>query len=269
MIKLIMSDMDGTLLDAAGELPVGFGELAAELKARGILFAPCSGRQYASLVRSFADYTDDFIFIAENGTLVKYRGEELAVNTVDRALELEVLDYMHGIPDVYEVFCGKNNGYTLADQQAEVFTGDLNKYYSNAAVVESFADVDDEPIKMSFFDGNGRAAETIYPRLVERYGDRLQISLSSAYWVDVMNLDINKGIAVQALQQRLGIKPSECAAFGDYLNDLELMGAVDYSFAMANAHEDIKRAARYETTSNLEGGVLTGIRRLMAEGLCG
>ena len=49
MIKLVFCDMDGTLLDERGDLPEGLGAILAELKARGVIFAPASGRQYAAL----------------------------------------------------------------------------------------------------------------------------------------------------------------------------------------------------------------------------
>lgn len=65
MIKIIFSDMDGTLLDDRGNVPEGFDEIAAELKKRGVMFAPASGRQYYSLEDSFQKYKDDFLFLAE------------------------------------------------------------------------------------------------------------------------------------------------------------------------------------------------------------
>ena len=83
-----------------------------------------------------------------------------------------------------------------------------------------------------------------------------------------MNKDINKGVAVQAVEKKFHLRPDEVAVFGDYLNDLEMMSAAKYSFAMANAHPAIKKAANYETASNDEAGVLKGIEWLMKEGLC-
>ena len=65
----------------------------------------------------------------------------------------------------------------------------------------------------------------------------------------------------------MNVKPEECAAFGDYLNDYEMLQAVGYGFAMANAHPDLKKVARFETLSNDKSGVLFGIRRLMVYGL--
>ena len=65
----------------------------------------------------------------------------------------------------------------------------------------------------------------------------------------------------------MNFKPEECAAFGDYLNDCEMLQAVSYGFAMANAHPDLKKFARFEAASNDDAGVLKAINQLIAEGL--
>ena len=92
MIRLIFSDMDGTLLDENGRLPEEFGDLYLRLRERGIISAPASGRQYASLRRTFAPWQEEMIFVAENGTMVVDRGgRELFASPVDRALALSVL----------------------------------------------------------------------------------------------------------------------------------------------------------------------------------
>ena len=125
----------------------------------------------------------------------------------------------------------------------------------------------DEAVKVSLFDPTGQAETTIYETIKREFGDRLQVVLSSAYWVDIMNQHISKGVAVQQVQKRLGVTPDECAAFGDYLNDAQMMEAVTHSFAMANAVPEIKQRARYETASNAEHGVIKGIYRLRDMGL--
>ena len=66
MIKLIFSDMDGTLLTSENKLPANFDETMTELKKRGVIFCPASGRQYFSLLKSFEKYVDEFLFLAEN-----------------------------------------------------------------------------------------------------------------------------------------------------------------------------------------------------------
>ena len=134
--------------------------------------------------------------------------------------------------------------------------------------MENFADVEDECIKVSFYDASGNSSTVIYP-LVEKFKATEQVVLSSAYWVDITAAGVNKGSSIRQMQKRLGITPDECAAFGDFLNDKEMLQAVTYSFAMANAHPDIKKIARFETASNAEHGVIKGIQKLIDDGLCG
>ena len=68
---------------------------------------------------------------------------------------------------------------------------------------------------------------------------------------------------MQQLQQQMGITPDECMAFGDYLNDLELMQSVTHSYAMANAHPDLKAVCHYLAPSNDEDGVVRAIQQAL------
>ncbi|MBP8598383.1 MAG: HAD family phosphatase [Selenomonas sp.] len=267
MIKLILSDMDGTLLDDDGQVPEGFDTVIGQLRERGVIFAPCSGRQYFSLLDSFKGYEDEFLFLAENGTMVRYRGQELFSSAMRRETGLQVLATAQSLPGTYQVYCGKQDAYILEEQHTPELQAELSKYYTHSAITSDFEHLDDELIKVSVFDPTGHAAATIYP-LLAKYDGPLQVVLSSDYWVDVMNFGINKGIAIQQVQKKLHIAPNECAAFGDYMNDAEMMSSVYYSFAMANAHPKIKELARFETASNQEHGVLKGIQWLMDQKLC-
>ena len=267
LIKIIFSDMDGTLLDDNSRLPAGFDEMMSELKTRGVIFAPASGRQYFSLLRSFGKYTDEFLFVAENGTLVMHNRREIFSKAMKQSEVLEILSTKFDADDVFRVYCGKKNAYFLEEQLKPENLAELEKYFTQNITVKTFDDVDDAPLKMSFFDANATVAETVYPILKEKFGRDLQVVLSSDYWVDVMAPGINKGVAIENVQRLLKIKREECAAFGDYLNDAEMMKAVGHGFAMANAHPDLKKLTRYETLSNNEAGVLVGIRRLIDEGL--
>ncbi|MBQ9480054.1 MAG: HAD family phosphatase [Selenomonadaceae bacterium] len=267
MIKIIFSDMDGTLLDDHSRLPADFDALMLELKARGVIFAPASGRQYFSLLRSFPKYRDEFLFVAENGTLVMHHDKEIFSKPMSRADADAVLDFAAQWDDIFAVFCGKRSAYYLASKADPNLMLEFEKYFTKNTAVDSFADVDDEPLKISVFDITARAAQTTYPALHARFNGPLQVDLSSNQWVDVMSAGVSKGVAVQNVQRLLKIKPDECAAFGDYLNDVTMLKSVGYGFAMANAHPDLKALARFETSSNDEAGVIAGIRKLIDEGL--
>ena len=266
MIKIIFSDMDGTLLTNENKLPADFDEIISELKSRNVLFAPASGRQYASLVHSFQKYRDEFLFVAEGGTLVMYRGEEIFSHTMDPLMVKKVLATAANFDEIMCVWCGKKDAYILRDFDKPEYTDDMAKYYTHRNIVDSFDEVNDTPIKIALYDKTGNAGINIYDKLAEFY-DSLQVVRTIDWWVDVSSPGANKGEAVESVQKALNIKPEECAAFGDYLNDCEMLQSVGYGFAMANAHPDLKKFAKYETLSNDQGGVIAGIRRLMADGL--
>jgi hypothetical protein len=254
--------MDGTLLTSENKLPAGFDEMIAELSRRGVIFAPASGRQYFSLLRSFEKYSNDFLFLAENGTLVMHKGKEIFSSPLNVEATKKVLEASAGFENILRVWCGKKDAYILREQNTPEFRAELEKYYTHNAVVDSFGRIRDVPLKIAFFDPTANAAKNIYEKLAP-FKSSLQVVLSSDYWVDVMSPSISKGEAVKNIQRVMDIAPEECAAFGDYLNDCEMLQAVGYGFAMANAHPDLKKVAKFETLSNDMNGVLMGIRRLM------
>jgi hydroxymethylpyrimidine pyrophosphatase-like HAD family hydrolase len=87
--------------------------------------------------------------------------------------------------------------------------------------------------------------------------------VSGRHWVDVMNLSANKGEGIRHLQQALGITAAQTMVFGDFLNDLEMMDAAEYSFAMENAHPELRARARYLAPSNAENGVVRTISSVL------
>ena len=80
-----------------------------------------------------------------------------------------------------------------------------------------------------------------------------------------MNATTNKKQGVEALQRVLGVTAAQTAVFGDYLNDLQMLGAGEWSFAMANAYPDLLREARYIAPANTEYGVLRVIDAMLRQ----
>lgn len=270
MIKIVFCDMDGTLLDENGQMPPMFDEVIAELKAHNVIFAPSSGRQYSALLKQMGKYIDDFLFLAENGTFVAQHDKELFSNTLKREDIMRVLDAAEQIPGAYPVVCGKRLAF-ITKQWGPYLEG-MDQYFTQSKIVEDLhaAVENEEVIKIAISDAErGHAEKNIYPQLQEAVADPLQVVLSSNYWVDIMNPGVNKGVAVKRVQQMLGLKPEECAAFGDYLNDREMLEAVGYGYAMENAHPDVKKIAKYTAPPNTEYGVMTRLREMMAQGMMG
>ncbi|MGV4985890.1 Cof-type HAD-IIB family hydrolase [Streptomyces sp. NRAIS4] len=262
-IRLIVTDMDGTLLDDAKRIPDGLWPMLAELRRRGVLFSPASGRQYATLARQFAEVAEGMVFIAENGTYVVRDGVELSSDTLDRSVAAGVARTVRRLVadgvDVGAVVCGKRAAYV--ERTDEAFLAEVRKYYVEHRIVEDVTAVEDDVIKVALFDF-GSAEHSTAPALADFAGTH-QVVVSGEHWVDVMNRTADKGTALRGLQQALGITPAQTMVFGDYLNDLEMLDAADWSFAMANAHPEVVRRARHLAPSNNDNGVLRTISRLL------
>ncbi|GHE05946.1 Cof-type HAD-IIB family hydrolase [Streptomyces alanosinicus] len=262
-IRLIVTDMDGTLLDDAKRIPDGLWPMLAELRRRGVLFSPASGRQYATLARQFADVAEGMVFIAENGTYVVRDGVELGSDVLEPSVPAGMARTVRRLvadgADVGAVVCGKRSAYV--ERTDEAFLAEVRRYYVEHRVVADLTAVDDDVIKVALYDF-GSAEHSTAPALAE-FAATHQVVVSGEHWVDVMNRTANKGTALRALQRALGITPAQTMVFGDYLNDLEMLDAAEWSFAMANAHPDVVRRARHLAPSNNDNGVLRTISRVL------
>ncbi|MFK4144926.1 Cof-type HAD-IIB family hydrolase [Streptomyces sp. NPDC004065] len=262
-IRLIVTDMDGTLLDDDKRIPRGLWPVLAELRRRGVLFSPASGRQYATLAEQFGDAGEGMVFIAENGTYVVRDGVELSSTPLEPGTAARLVAAARELSargtDVGAVVCGKRSAYV--ERTDEAFLAEVRKYYVRHRIVADAAEVDDEIIKVAFFDF-GPAERTTAPALAP-FAATHQVVVSGEHWVDVMHRAANKGAALRALQRDLGITPAQTLVFGDYLNDLEMLDAAEWSFAMANAHPEVVRRARHLAPSNNDDGVLRTIARLL------
>jgi Cof subfamily protein (haloacid dehalogenase superfamily) len=260
-IRLVAVDMDGTLLDGDGRVPEGLWPLLTEMTRRGIVFAPASGRQYATLRREFGTHGDDMVFIAENGTFVVRQDIELSSEIIDPGAVSGVIATVRRLPhDVGIVLCGKRSAYIERTDKA--FRAEADRYYAELREVRDLDAVDDDILKIAVFDF-ANAEQGVAPALADMAKTH-QVVVSGEHWVDIMNPGVNKGVALRRLQEILGVTREQTAAFGDYLNDLEMMDAAGYSFAMANAHPDVAARARYRAPSNLEHGVIRVLEQLLA-----
>ncbi|QAY64890.1 HAD family hydrolase [Xylanimonas allomyrinae] len=262
--------MDGTLLDVDGTVPAGFWPLLERMRERGIVFAPASGRQYATLARTFAGHLDGMPVIAENGTFVVRDGAEVSSVTLAPHVATSVVRAVRQVADtgrdVGVVVCGKRSAYV--DRVDAAFWDQAGRYYAAldaVADLEPVADlesVDDEILKVAVFDFDGVEA-AVAPALAPIAATE-QVVVSGHHWVDVMCAGVSKGGAVERLQGDLGVTREQTVAFGDYLNDLEMLDAAAWSFAMADAHPQVLARARYVAPSAAEHGVVRVLERLLA-----
>ncbi|MBD0777725.1 HAD family phosphatase [Maribacter sp. ANRC-HE7] len=258
-IKMVVSDMDGTLLNSNHEVSDRFFELFDQLQKKGILFVAASGRQYNSIVDKLDTIKNDIVVVAENGGYVRRNEEELLATLLPKDKQKIILDILDTVDNIHPVLCGKQNSYLTGNSDS--FADLLKQYYSAYEIVEDLSMVDAEILKIAIYHFES-SEQHIYPAVQHLEGD-LKVKVSGPNWVDISSPDANKGFALQKLQELYNIKPSETMVFGDYNNDLEMLALAEYSFAMANAHPNVKKVAHYETESNDDFGVERILEKLI------
>ena len=232
MIKLVASDLDGTLLlNGAQSLPEELFPLIKELKELGILFVAASGRQYANMKRMFAPVVDDMAFIAENGGLAIQNEKVLYQDSFPKELVREIVEAIYDKKDA-DFTCSTKDFYYIRPKTEHYRDLMLNVVKNNC--------------KVAVYEREGIQEDSIrYWK--ERFGDRCTVVTSGFAWVDFIPFETNKAKGLREYQKLLGIRPEECIVFGDEYNDIAMLESVPYSFAMAHAKPGVKKAASYQT----------------------
>ncbi len=264
MIKLIASDMDGTLLpEGTNVINPEIYDVIRALLAKGVTFVTASGRNYESVMGIFKCMEQELIVISDNGGFVCRHGKELACNGFPRKLLEEVIAEAHKIPDAWIMASAARGTYT--DQNDSKYVKWVREgYKTNIRIVNDLLDIDEPLIKVALYTYAADAAAAAAP-LRAHFGDRVSIALAGEHWVDLMVPGISKGQALSHIQQTLGISPEETAAFGDNGNDIPMLQCAGESFAVANARDEVKQAAKYLIGDVSEDPVLAQLKRYIKE----
>ena len=258
-IKLIITDLDGTLFTTDKRLPPDFDRVLEDLYSRGIAFAVATGRNFEGIVHYFTDKLQKMHFICDNGAFIMEHDKLTRCVTIDRELCRRVFRTVKEYGEIDVLACGlKGTYYTHCCPEMQ-YT--MDTYYAPVTFVEDMCSIDDELFKISYSDFNGGPIKSgSYDYMVERFGEELSIHPSGGIWMDSMNKSINKGVGVKALQEILGVSDDETLVFGDYYNDIPMLENAKNVFVVAGAPDDVKKYATRVVKSNDEYGVTEAIK---------
>jgi Cof subfamily protein (haloacid dehalogenase superfamily) len=261
-VKLVVSDMDGTLLNSKGEVSQQFFTLFKELKKRNIHFCAASGRQHNSIVDKLSTIKNDIYVIAENGGIAKKGDEVFLSNFLKPEKVLKLIPILREIEGANMVLCC--NDAAFIESKDERFIELFQEYYHSFEVVENLMEIPKTtPVfKIAIYHFNS-SEEFIYP-VIKDLNNEVLLKVSGQNWLDISDKKANKGNALREVQKLLNITKEETMVFGDYHNDIEMMQEADFSFAMKNAHSDIKKLANYSTGSNDDFGVERILEKLIS-----
>ncbi|MFD2542102.1 HAD family hydrolase [Lacinutrix gracilariae] len=260
-VKMVITDMDGTLLNSNHEVSNRFFEIFKKLKQQNIQFVAASGRPYYSITEKLKTIKDEITIVAENGGLVIKNEELLLSNTISTTNLLRLIKTVDTLKNTYPLYCTKHKVYIkrASDEMISIFS----EYYTNYTIIDAIEEIKDEVIKIALYHPINSEAN-IYP-FVKHLSPEFNVVVSGNHWVDISDAITNKGHAIKFLQKYYNVRPEETMAFGDYNNDFEMLQCASYSYAMKNAHDDIKAIANYQTSTNDNFGVERILEQLVSK----
>ncbi|RDU22567.1 HAD family hydrolase [Anaerosacchariphilus polymeriproducens] len=265
MIKLICTDIDGTLVPpGTAEMNPEIFDTILKLKEKGIIFAAASGRQCESIINLFQPIKDDMIFIGNNGAVVMCRDQVMSSHPLKYDDIKELVKDIRELQGCSVLASGAVCGY-VEPQDKKMADWLINGYQCNMKVVDDLlTDIKEDIYKISLFHPDHAeeiAAQSFIPKWENH--ERIQTVCAGKEWIDSISVEVNKGNAISAIQKTLNILPSETMAFGDELNDIEMLKQAEYSFAVGNARDEVKQAAKFLADTNINDGVLKEMKKLI------
>ena len=265
--KMIISDVDGTLLDANHQITDENKKAVMEYRRAGGLFTLATGRIEKSAVKIQQELSVDIPLILYNGAKIvdigknivvfeKYLTEDQATAAV-RALEV--------FPVSVILYSG-GEGYTLS------YTDNIKEHAVmegiNPVLIKDMMTIDLSKVNKILFAGdNDDNDDILFGNYLMEY-ERICKSLpfivrSNKRYLEFLPEGVNKGTAVEVLASHLGIPMEEIICFGDNLNDLEMIQKAGLGVAMGNGHEELKEIADFVAPPNTESGLASVINNIL------
>ncbi|KRM55560.1 HAD-IIB family hydrolase [Lacticaseibacillus sharpeae] len=257
-IKLLATDLDSTLLTSDGQIPAAFTTYVHALKASGIDVAITSSRPLATLRRMFP--ISGLSFVCDNGGLVYSDGRIIAHNMIESSTQRLMCGFIANQLGAVPVVSGLDAAYIGRDHAQ--YADELSDFFTNVRVVNSLAQLPVPADKVSAYFPHADSIAHI-AAMRGRFAIDYAVNVTGDYLIDLMNAGVTKSGAINTLGEYLDIANTEMLAIANGNNDLDLLAAVGYSYAVANAEPEILQAASYQTSSNDDGGVLNVMDQLL------
>lgn len=264
--RLLVVDLDGTLLDKAGAISAEDRKALANAQDLGVKISLSTGRAAQACLRIMEQLSLDGYHIFFDGGLVSNLalGEEVYVQPISPAVVRQMVDFAHRHEIDLEL-------YSAAHYFAERET------WSTEAHREFFdiepAIVDFDSVRERIIKGGLAVTNSEERAKARRFQHQFDGSLyfswarTPAYpgidFINILAPAVSKGKALEALGVHLGVPMSEVIAVGDGTNDISLLAAAGMAVAMGNAPEEVKAVADYVTLDVERSGVAVAINRFL------
>ena len=261
-IRLVVSDVDGTLVNKAKQLSPATVAAVGQLRAAGLGFTIISARPRSGMMPLAETLEIDTPMGAFNGGIVFTRdGTMLCHHTIDPDVAEGVFGLVSGAAVDIWVFAD-DLWYASSDHGAHVAS---ERLASNQAPIvrDDFADLYDRADKITFVSDDAALLAGLAEK-AKRFEDRATIVQSQTYYLDVTALAANKGDGIAALAAAIGAPLAQTAALGDQFNDVPMFARAGVSYAMGQGPEAVRAQATHVVASNDADGVAEAIDAILS-----
>lgn len=263
MIRLVVSDIDGTLLpDGTDKINPEIFDVIRKLREKGIIYVASSGRQFASIRRLFEPVAKDIYYITDGGGILRSFDEILFADEMNREDVKEIVEDVQKLPECEVMVCGTRCAYG-ADKNSRMYRWLQDSYKFDLKEIPDLTQpIADRIVKVSVYHSS-RAEEICASWFTPKWSEKLQVACAGKEWMDCIPKTSNKGNSLQIFQEKMGINKAETMAFGDNINDLEMLACAGESYAVENARDEVKAAAKHIAKSYQENGVIEILKELL------
>lgn len=270
--KLIVTDMDGTVLGGDHKITEENMRALKEADERGVKVVFATGRFHDSAKEHVTFLEEVMPIVSSNGAIIKHpiTNEVLYCNSIDKDISLKIVETLDNLDLSYQIYTDNEilQKYKTEEEKIKMQDFIKNTFSDKTEIIfkkDLKEDIKDLNIlKFNVVDFERPLLMKEARKEVEKI-EGLEVTSSWNDNVEIMNAGSSKGNAVKFLCELLNIDKEEIIAFGDNYNDISMLEYVGMGVAMGNAEEDVKKIASYITDSNIESGVAKAIDDLVLE----
>ncbi len=261
-IRLLISDVDGTLATSGEDLTPATVAAAGRLRAAGIRLALTSARPPQGLELFAAPLALDTPRGAFNGgTIVGPDGAVLETRLVPEQAAREAVSFLEA--NGVDVWLFVGNHWQVRNAHAHCIALETRTLRQPPTVVESFDGLLGRCGKITGTTDDHDLLARLEAELETRIGASANVHRSQAYYLDVTHPDANKGHAATSIARLLGIELRHVAVIGDQANDLAMFDVAGTAIAMGNAPPDVQARAHHVTLPIADAGWAWAVDHLL------
>lgn len=262
MIKVVISDLDGTLLTANHNISQRTHDTIKTLIADGIKFIIATGRHHSDVAPIVESLGGNIFYITSNGARVHDQNGNLFHS---ESIGADIVEDLIGLSRNYDVHCNIYDGDDwYVETPEEKLLGmhpESNFIYQQV----NFFDLEHKDVSKVFFLGDHNTLQKLQTHIHQQHQEKVSSTFSATYLLEVMTQGVNKGNTLQKVLDYKNIDPQHAIAFGDGLNDFEMLRLVKHGVVMRNAHAQLKEklVQFHEAPTNTEDGVAVFLKNYL------